>query len=171
MISSIEKKKDFSFMAPMHTILAGCKALWCDIGLEGVKTMRECCGAAGFSKYSGIHHCFNQGSPLVTLEGDSVVMNLQTARALLKNGRQVVVKNKKQQKWLQYIEELTVIMQDAESVFCKATEDDVEYFNNLDNLDSLLKWNALYSIGNCLKLFADPKYKEYNNWEKFYQTF
>ena len=74
-------------MAPMHTILAGIKALFCHISYEGIKTMRECCGGAGFHKYAGFSNMLAGASPLVTLEGDSVVMNLQTARALLKNGR------------------------------------------------------------------------------------
>ena len=103
MISNIQKKQDFSLMGPMHTNLAGLKALFCHIGYEGVKTMRECCGANGFSKYSGFHSLIAMCSPGVTLEGDSVVMNLQTARALLKNGRQVLVKNKALNKTLQYI--------------------------------------------------------------------
>ena len=76
MINNIQKKQDFSLMAPMHTILAGVKALFCHYGYEGTKTMRELCGAAGFSKYSGIGSAINGCSPFVTLEGDSVVMNL-----------------------------------------------------------------------------------------------
>jgi acyl-CoA oxidase len=53
MINNIQKKQDFSLMAPMHTILAGIKALFCHLGYEGIKTMRECCGGAGFHKYAG----------------------------------------------------------------------------------------------------------------------
>lgn len=63
-------------MAPMHTVLAGLKALFCNMGYEGIKTMRECCGAAGFSKLSNFTSGIDVGSALVTLEGDSVVMNL-----------------------------------------------------------------------------------------------
>jgi len=63
-------------MAPMHTVLAGLKALFCNMGYEGIKTMRECCGAAGFTKLSNISNNIDTASALVTLEGDSVVMNL-----------------------------------------------------------------------------------------------
>jgi acyl-CoA oxidase len=70
----------------MHTILAGLKGLWCNIAYEGAKTIRECCGAAGFSAYAGFASIFDALSAYVTLEGDSVVMYLQTARSLLKNG-------------------------------------------------------------------------------------
>jgi acyl-CoA oxidase len=96
-------------MAPMHTNLSGLKALFSELGHEGTKTMRECCGAAGFSKYSGIAACISAASPLVTLEGDSVVMNLQTARALLKGGRQVLVKGKQVSKYLAYINDIKKI--------------------------------------------------------------
>jgi len=74
-------------MAPMHTNLAGIKALFCQLGLEGIKTMRECCGGNGFSSYAGFSHCLDIASPFVTLEGDFVVMMLQTARAILKQGQ------------------------------------------------------------------------------------
>ena len=37
MINNIQKKKDFSLMAPMHTVLAGLKALFCNLGYEGIK--------------------------------------------------------------------------------------------------------------------------------------
>lgn len=53
MIDNIQKKNDFSLMAPMHTVLAGLKALYCNMGYEGIKTMRELCGAAGFTRFSG----------------------------------------------------------------------------------------------------------------------
>jgi hypothetical protein len=76
MIDNIQKKNDFSLMAPMHTILAGLKALFCDISYEGVKTMRECCGANGFSLLSNFGGNIDVGSSFVTLEGDAVVMNL-----------------------------------------------------------------------------------------------
>jgi len=61
-------------MAPMHTVLAGLKALFCHLCYEGTKTMRECCGAAGFSKLSNFN--IDGTSALVTLEGDYVVMSL-----------------------------------------------------------------------------------------------
>lgn len=76
MINKIQKKQNFSLMAPMHTILAGLKSLFCHLGYEGVKTMRECCGGAGFHKFAGFGLILSGVSPLVTLEGDSVVMNL-----------------------------------------------------------------------------------------------
>ena len=51
-------------------------ALFCNLGYEGIKTLRECCGGAGFSKLSNFGSQIDVASALVTLEGDSVVMNL-----------------------------------------------------------------------------------------------
>ena len=81
-------------LGPMHTILSGFKALWTTNAYEGVKTIRECCGAAGFSNYSGIPSIIEIISSYVTLEGDSVVMYLQTAQSLLKSGRKVFTDGK-----------------------------------------------------------------------------
>jgi len=60
----------------MHTILSGMKALFCHTAYEGVKQLRECCGAAGFSNLSMIPNIIDAISSYVTLEGDSVVMNI-----------------------------------------------------------------------------------------------
>ena len=90
MMSNIEQKQDFSMLGPMHTILAGLKGLWCNVAYEGTKTLRECCGAAGFSAYAGFGAIIDSISAYVTLEGDSVVMYLQTARSLLKGGRKIL---------------------------------------------------------------------------------
>ena len=146
MISNIQKKNNFSLMAPMHTVLSGLKALFCNIGYEGIKTMKECCGAAGFSKYACFGNCIDTASSLVTLEGDEIVMNLQTARALLKNGQQVLVKGKKMSKDLAYINDLTILMEDGDALKASVPLNDADYFTNLDNLKALLKWDALYNI-------------------------
>jgi hypothetical protein len=76
MIANIQEKQDFSLLAPMHTILSGLKTLWSNLGYEGIKVVRECCGAAGFSSYSAIPNLIDTVSSFVTLEGDTVVMYL-----------------------------------------------------------------------------------------------
>jgi hypothetical protein len=60
----------------MHINLAGMKAYYTTEGFEYIKTLRECCGAAGFVRYSGFCTMHDTAAPLVTLEGDSVVMSL-----------------------------------------------------------------------------------------------
>jgi hypothetical protein len=54
MLNNIEKKQDFSLLGPIHTILSGLKSLNCRNAYEGIKLVRECCGAAGFANQSGI---------------------------------------------------------------------------------------------------------------------
>jgi len=80
----------------------------------------------------------------------------------------VVVKGKKMNKSLTYIEELPAVMKDLNGK-CLATSP--EFFTNVENLVNLIKRSAQLSIANCLSLYASPKYKEFNNWEKFNQTF
>ena len=95
----------------MHTILSGLKALWCNLAYEGSKTVRECCGAAGFSAYSSLPSVIAIVSSYVTLEGDSVVMYLQTARSLLKGGRKVLTQGKTLNKMMEYIGDLKILME------------------------------------------------------------
>jgi len=103
MMSNIKDKQDFSLMNPMHTILSGLKALYCGGSYEGIKVLRECCGAAGFSHYSSIPNILDLISSYVTLEGDYVVMNLQTARSLIKSGRKVIQNGKPLNQLLAYL--------------------------------------------------------------------
>jgi acyl-CoA oxidase len=111
MMNHIEQLQDFSMLGPMHTILAGLKGLWCNIAYEGAKTIRECCGAAGFSTFSGISAVVDALSAYVTLEGDSVVMYLQTARSLLKSGQKVLTSGKPLNKMVEYIGDLKILIE------------------------------------------------------------
>lgn len=76
MMNNIQKKQDFSLLGPMHTILSGLKALWTSDMYEGIKIVRESCGAAGFLQQSGIPLIIDFVSPFVTFEGDKFVMFL-----------------------------------------------------------------------------------------------
>jgi len=62
-------------------------------------------------------------------------------------------------------------MSDPKSIRVTAAANDKEFFLNLNNCATLLKWNALYSIGRGLQLIGNEKYARYSNWEKFYQKF
>ncbi len=156
-------------LGPMHTILAGLKGLWCNVAYEGIKTLRECCGAAGFSAFSGFLSTLDSVSAYVTLEGDSVVMYLQTARSLLKNGQKVLAQGKPLNKMVEYIGDLKVLVEKRENFKCMAKS--LDEFRDEKFILDLLKWNALLRIGKCLQLFADPKYKDFSLWEKFNEKF
>lgn len=108
-------------LGPMHTILSGLKALWCTNAYEGIKVIRECCGAAGFSNYSGLPSLIDVVSAYVTLEGDSVVMYMQTARSLLKAGRKVFTEGKTTNKMIEYIADLK-LLQGGKPAFALASE-------------------------------------------------
>ncbi len=156
-------------LGPMHTILSGLKGLWCNVAYEGAKTLRECCGAAGFSAYAAFGMSIDSLSAYVTLEGDSVVMYLQTARALLKGGRRVLTKDKPLNKMIEYIADLNVLMEQKANFKCLAKS--IDEFRNEKFILDLLKWNALIRIGKNIQLFADPKHKDISVWEKFNEKF
>ena len=141
-------------LGPMHTILSGLKAFWTTNSYEGIKTIRECCGAAGFSSYSAIPGLIEIISSYVTLEGDSVVMYLQTARSLLKAGRKVFTEGKSTNKMMEYIADLKLLQADKPAL--TLSENSKSNFLNEKVLLDLLKFNALLRIGKCLQLFADP---------------
>lgn len=69
---------------------------------------------------AGIARFIDNGSSFVTLEGDSTVMYLQTARSLLKSARKSIQQKKKLNKNLDYISELPFVMTSPSDYFCKA---------------------------------------------------
>lgn len=161
-------KGDFSLLAPIHINLSGIKAWFTTEAFEAAKILREACGAAGFVKYSGFWSIHDTCSPLPTLEGDSVVMSLQTARALLKMGRKVLVKGKGVHKNLAYVEELKQV---ADGSLKIDFEPNSETLKNEKNLLSLLKVNALYNIFTTLAEFNSEDKHKLSNWEKFNQKY
>ena len=78
-------------------------------------------------------------------------------------------KGKTLNKNIEYIEDLPTLINERDSITCKATS--TEYFKDEKTLLDLLKWNALYRIANSIRLFADEKYNNFSLWEKFYQKF
>jgi acyl-CoA oxidase len=55
-------------------ILSCVKAYGTSSTFEGLKVIRECCGAHGYSNFSGIINVLSDSSPNPTLEGDNHVM-------------------------------------------------------------------------------------------------
>ena len=87
----------------------------------------------------------------------------------MKEARKVLVKGKKSEnKSLDYIDSLPEVMANK-NMKCEGTS--LDYFLNEENLISFLKKNAQHSLLHCLHLYSNKKYKDYNDWEKFYQTF
>jgi len=163
MQEQIEKHNDFSMLSPLHAILAGIKSLFCNQGFEYIKTIRECCGAAGFAFMSGIPSLIEMVSPFMTLEGDYVVMNLQTCKYLLKLAAKVAKKQKVVHKLVEYVNELPTVMGK------KASFRTVEDLKSVETCLEILKVNALFRIGYCGQLMA--KKDGLSTWEKFNQAY
>ncbi len=86
-------------------MIAGLKAVVSEDLFEAVKVVRECCGATGISFMSGIPFIMEVVSPFMTLEGDGVVMGMQTARFLLKEAANIF-KGKQPNQVVAYLSEL-----------------------------------------------------------------
>ena len=70
-----------------------------------------------------------------------------------------------------YMNELKNMVGKQQYQKCEAKGDDFAFFGDTSNLVNLLKQNALYAIVHCLALFANQKYKDFSEWDKFNQTF
>jgi len=165
-MNDIAKKKDFSMLGPLHQVLAGLKALICGESFEHCKSLSYLAGIHGYHTYSGFTKLIDQISPFVTLEGDAVVMNLQTAKSLIKKGSKVLSgKNPNLlRKTSDYINELPLFRKNKSQAACQATSK--EELAHREPLLNLLKYNSLYHLEKTLVLFA--QYKELSTWEKFF---
>ena len=68
------EKNDFKLMETMHHLTSGCKAVYTEIGINGVITIRQALGGAAYTNWSAIPSFFDDLSPIVTFEGDNTVM-------------------------------------------------------------------------------------------------
>jgi acyl-CoA oxidase len=66
--------EDFSLLDLMHHYTAGMKAVYTQETFDGLISIRQCLGGAGYSAWSGIPRWIDDYSPLVTFEGDNTVM-------------------------------------------------------------------------------------------------
>lgn len=68
------KNDDFELLDLMHHFTAGMKATYTQVCMDGLITIRQSLGGAGYSAWSGIPRIIDDYSPLVTFEGDNTVM-------------------------------------------------------------------------------------------------
>ena len=68
----------------LHATLSGMKAVSTVRSHECIEDCRKCCGGQGFLKSSGIARISPAFSEWVTVEGEQVILSLQTARFLIK---------------------------------------------------------------------------------------
>lgn len=79
---------NFDGLADLHLASSGLKALCTTLALDGIEQCRRACGGHGYSRFSGLPTLLSDYSAMVTLEGDTNVLYMQTARALLKQQQQ-----------------------------------------------------------------------------------
>lgn len=72
----------------MHASSAGLKALCTFTAAEGLEECRKCCGGHGVLLYSGIAQLTIDYVTYCTAEGDRIILELQSARYLIKSYHQ-----------------------------------------------------------------------------------
>jgi len=65
---------DFSLLELLHHYTSGFKAFFTDMAFKGLDNLRQACGGAGFSAYSGLPNLVFEYSPQPTFEGENTVM-------------------------------------------------------------------------------------------------
>ena len=78
------KKEDYTLMDEMHHLTSGMKSVYTQTCFDGLLVLRQACGGAGYSAWSGLPYLIDDFSPNVTLEGDNTVMVLQASRYIFK---------------------------------------------------------------------------------------
>ena len=71
-------------METMHHLTAGMKSVYSQEALEGLYTIRQSLGGAGYTNWSGLPSYIDDISPTVTFEGDNTVMSQQCFNLLMK---------------------------------------------------------------------------------------
>lgn len=65
---------NFNLLDYSHHISSGQKAFFTKIAYEGIENLRQLCGGAGFSAWSGLPGLIGDYAPNVTFEGDNTLM-------------------------------------------------------------------------------------------------
>ena len=87
LIQDIQTNK-FDKLDLLHHLSSGFKAVYSKITYEGVDILRQACGGAGFSCWSGLPTILVDFAPNTTFEGDNTVMLQQCAKGIMKNAKQ-----------------------------------------------------------------------------------
>ena len=156
------KNDKFSTMRDLHSIVSAFKGLQMQESLTGFFKIRECCGAHGFSNYSNIPNIIEIWSPNVTLEGDSVVMYLQTAKGFIKTFRLVKEHGKK-------IKGIYKFLNDYKDFI--NVQDHKRKFNTWRSLIRLLQATTVQSIAKVSDLLPeiDDEINYDISWNKTHQ--
>ena len=140
----------FDLLDVLHHLVSGMKATFSQVTNDGLYTIRQSLGGAGYTAWSGIPYIIEEFNPVVTFEGDNTVMLQQSAKYIQKLYKQA--KNGEEITGIfKYLNEVN----DTSNNKCPATT--VEDFCKLENIDHALKNISLYTIKTTLDTLAASK--------------
>jgi len=134
---------------------AGLKALSTLMCSDGVEDLRKCCGGVGYLLSSGIAVIQNDNLWRVTAEGDMIILQLQTARMLIKSYQQVMKSNNHTDELpkgpYSYIADIKAKKSANVLKFFQKPQD----FLNLDYLERLFQYHAMMSVSGIGESFEE----------------
>ncbi len=83
------KTFNFGLLDLTHHLSSGFKASYTKICYDGIDALRQACGGAGFSCWSGLPTLQTDYSPNTTFEGDNTVMHQQSTKFIVKNFKNI----------------------------------------------------------------------------------
>lgn len=116
----------FDMLDEMHHMTSGFKSMFTNQAYQGLLTIRQALGGAGYSAWSGIPYFIDLFSPQTTFEGDNTVMAIQSTKYLKKLYSKVMRNETINHPVFSYLNNLTVKVSNQCSA--KTSED----FCNLD---------------------------------------
>mmetsp|Transcript_47447 Transcript_47447/g.34731 ORF Transcript_47447/g.34731 Transcript_47447/m.34731 type:complete len:242 (-) Transcript_47447:305-1030(-) len=137
------EKNDFSLLDLAHHLSSGLKAFLTTKLVDGLDILRQSCGGAGFSAWSGLPQLCSDQTPKITYEGDNVIMATQGTRFIIKTVRNLK-KGMKASGFFKYLNKL----EKFKSFTCPAKSP--ECFLDLDLLEGALKIRATFTAKELL---------------------
>jgi len=108
------KNEKFELLDVLHHLTSGMKSVFTQTTNDGLYSIRQSLGGAGYSAWSGIPAIIEGFNPCVTFEGDNTVMAMQSARYLQKMYKKVM-KGKRVSGIFQYLNMLNVPQQPCQA--------------------------------------------------------
>jgi len=139
------KVEKFELLDILHHLSSGMKATFSQITNDGMFTIRQSLGGAAYSAWSGIPAIIEGFNPTVTFEGDNTVMLQQSAKYLMK-----LYKRAKNGEKLTGMFEYINGVNDLSAKQC--SDNSIEGFCDLDNIEKALRNISLYTIKTTIEL-------------------
>eukprot|EP00350_Pseudokeronopsis_sp_OXSARD2_P006783 CAMPEP_0170566134 /NCGR_PEP_ID=MMETSP0211-20121228/79643_1 /TAXON_ID=311385 /ORGANISM="Pseudokeronopsis sp., Strain OXSARD2" /LENGTH=384 /DNA_ID=CAMNT_0010887223 /DNA_START=830 /DNA_END=1984 /DNA_ORIENTATION=- len=138
------EKKNYSLLGLSHHMSSGFKALVTQKACDGLDVLRQACGGAGFSAWSGLPSLIVDQAPKVTKKGDNIVMATQGTRLIIKAAARTVRRGVKARGHLSYLNKLDQVG----TYTCSAKS--AESFFNLEILEEALRTRVMSQVKDNL---------------------